>query len=229
MTDAVNSAPPPTILVIDTSTAQGAVALYDGQRISSRSWPAERNHTTTSLAQIHRLLDDAGITSDTLAAIGVATGPGAFTALRVGMGLAKGFHLAANTPLVGVSTLLATALPFSGLGHPIIATLPAGRGRLVWARYEGTSPAMPELDAPRNGDLPTLLAELAGEPGTPVIIAGELESGQAEALAALPHVLVPPLALRQRQPGAFAELTWRAWRAGDVADPAALEPVYLSR
>ena len=150
MTDAVNSAPPPTILVIDTSTAQGAVALYDGQRISSRSWPAERNHTTTSLAQIHRLLDDAGITSDTLAAIGVATGPGAFTALRVGMGLAKGFHLAANTPLVGVPTLLATALPFSGLGRPIIATLPAGRGRLVWARYEGTSPAMPELDAPRS-------------------------------------------------------------------------------
>jgi hypothetical protein len=37
------------------------------------------------------------------------------------------------------------------------------------------------------------------------------------------------MALRLRQPAALAELAWRRWRAGDVDQAGALEPIYLSR
>jgi tRNA threonylcarbamoyladenosine biosynthesis protein TsaB len=101
------------ILGIDTSSGQGGVALYDGQRVSTRSWPADRSHTTTLLSEIHHLLARAELGIRELAAVAVATGPGAFTGLRVGFGVAKGFHLATGIPLIGVPTLDATAFAFA--------------------------------------------------------------------------------------------------------------------
>ena len=63
------------ILSIDTSSGQGGVALYDGRRLSTRSWPADRSHTTTLLSEIHQLLDRAEIRVRELAAVAIATGP----------------------------------------------------------------------------------------------------------------------------------------------------------
>ncbi|MCA9876882.1 MAG: tRNA (adenosine(37)-N6)-threonylcarbamoyltransferase complex dimerization subunit type 1 TsaB, partial [Thermomicrobiales bacterium] len=223
------AATPGHILIIDTSTAQGSVALYDGEHLSTRTWPAARTHTTTLLGEIHHLLAGAGLASEDLAAVAVATGPGAFTALRVGMGVAKGFHLAADTPLIGISTLAATALPYAGLGQRVVATLPAGRGRLVWQPFTSDhNDVAPEAE-PRNGTGEELLADLLALRESPVIIAGEFSPEHAKLLAAAPNATIPPAALRHRSPGAFAELAWRAWQAQDLADPSQLEPTYLSR
>src|SRR4051794_11108861 len=101
------------ILSIDTSSSQGGIALYDGRTLSTRSFPAKRSHTTMLLSEIHHLLDRAEISVRELAAVAIATGPGAFTGLRVGFGVAKGFHLATKVPLIGISTLDATALGFA--------------------------------------------------------------------------------------------------------------------
>lgn len=226
-------APPPPeseqrpILAIDTSSAQGGAALYDGQRLSLRSWPADRSHTTTVLRELHHLLDAEGFGARGLAAIVVAIGPGAFTGLRVGIGVAKGFHLANDVPLIGVSTLEATALPFACCGGPIVATIAAGRGRLVWAHYEPSESGVAESRSPRNGTAIELAEELrfAGA----VIIAGELDDDQVAIIASVEHVSIPPRALRSRQPSALAEIGWRRWRSGAVDDAAMLEPTYLSR
>lgn len=218
----------PQILVIDTSTAQGCVALYDGVHLSTRTWPADRTHTTTLLGEIHHLLATAGIASDALAAVAITSGPGAFTALRVGMGVAKGFHLAADTPLIAISTLEATALPFAA-HERIVATLPAGRGRLVWQHFTSGSDALMPNSEPRNGTGDDLAEELRSVPDTRFIIAGELTPEHAELLTSLENAILPPAALRYRQPGALAELAWRKWQGQDLADPMLLEPVYLSR
>src|SRR5829696_186043 len=126
------SAPAPrphdrAILSIDTSSGQGGVALYDGLMLSTRSWPADRSHTTTLLTEIHHVLDRAEISVRELAAVAIATGPGTFTGLRVGFGVAKGFHLATKVPLIGISTLEATALGFATCATPIVAVIGAGR------------------------------------------------------------------------------------------------------
>ena len=217
------------ILAIDTSSAQGSVALYDGTHVSARTWPADRTHTTTLLGEIHHLLAAAGLSTEALAAVAVTSGPGAFTALRVGMGVAKGFHLAADLPLISVPTLEATALPYAAAPGRIVAVLPAGRGRLVWQYFLGTGDAVTPRSDPRNGTGDELLAELGAVPDMRFIIAGELAPEQAALLADVPNADLPPAALRFRQPGAVAELAWRKWQAQDLADPTLLEPVYLSR
>jgi tRNA threonylcarbamoyladenosine biosynthesis protein TsaB len=215
------------ILSIDTSSGQGGVALYDGRRLSTRSWPADRSHTTTLLSEIHQLLDRAEISVRELAAVAIATGPGTFTGLRVGFGVAKGFHLAASVPLIGVPTLEATALAFGSCMSPIVAVVGAGRGRLVWARFEASTEGLTQSRAPQNGTVSELIDELNGS--GPVLITGEFDEDQAGLFDRIVGVSMPPAALRIRHPGALAELAWRRWQAGQLDDARTIEPVYLSR
>jgi tRNA threonylcarbamoyladenosine biosynthesis protein TsaB len=223
---------PPTrdhrpILTIDTSSSQGGLALYDGHTLSTRSWPADRSHTATLLSEIHHLLASTEVAIRDLAAIGIATGPGAFTGLRVGFGVAKGFHLATGVPLIGVPTLEATALSLASCGHSIVATVAAGRSRLVWAHYESTTDGLIEARPPRNGALAELVDELLE--ARPVLVTGELDDAQAALIAEIDGVRMPPGPLRVRQPGALAEIAWRRWQAGSTDDAVMIEPVYLSR
>jgi tRNA threonylcarbamoyladenosine biosynthesis protein TsaB len=215
------------ILSIDTSSGQGGVALYDGRGLSTRSWPADRSHTTTLLSEIHQLLDRAEVRVRELAAVAIATGPGAFTGLRVGLGVAKGFHLATGVPLIGVPTLEATALAFASCRAPIFAIVGAGRGRLVWARYEARPEGLTQAREPRNGTVSELIDEL--NDSDRVLVTGELDEDQAALIDRIDGVSMPPLALRMRHPGAVAEIGWRRWRADDVDEASAIEPVYLSR
>jgi tRNA threonylcarbamoyladenosine biosynthesis protein TsaB len=215
------------ILAIDTSSAQGGIAWYNGVHLSLRSWPADRSHTTTLLAEIHHLLDADGLDPRDIAAVAVAIGPGAFTGLRVGIGVAKGLHLATGVSLIGVSTLEVTALPFAACGRSIVATIPAGRGRLVWAHYRADSAGIVEVRPPRNGTIADLSEEL--KTTEPVIVAGELDRQQFDVIAAIEGTIVPPTALRFRQPPSLAEIGWWRWQAGQTDDATALEPIYLAR
>ena len=228
MTDAEAGSPnPPAILAIDTSSPQGAVALYDGCSLSTRSWPADRSHTTTLLAEIHHLLEASDREVSDLAVVGVAVGPGPFTGLRAGFGVAKGFHLATGVPLIGIPTLELAALPFAAVGLPIAAAVGAGRDRLAWAWFEPDDDGIREWRRARNGTFGELVAELR-ETG-PALVTGELDTEQAEAIAGVAGIRMPPQPLRFRNPAALAAIGWQRWRDGRIDDATALEPVYLSR
>jgi tRNA threonylcarbamoyladenosine biosynthesis protein TsaB len=215
------------ILTIDTSSPQGSIALYDGLHLSTRPWPAGRSHTTTLLSEIHHLLDAAEVEIATLAAIGVAIGPGTFTGLRVGLGVAKGFHLATGIPLIAVSTLEATALPFTGCDITVVPVVAAGRSRLTWARYEPVDNGIQTTEPPRNSTVAELVESLAGN--SPAIVTGELTDDEVEIVKSKPNAIVPALPLRLRHPGAFADITWRRLNIGDFDDATSIEPIYLSR
>lgn len=215
------------VLTIDTSSAQGSLALYDGRRLSYRSWSADRSHTTTLLAEIHHLLEAASLEASDITAVGIAIGPGAFTGLRAGFGVAKGLHLATGVSLIGLSTLEATALPYAPCGIPIVATVGAGRGRLVWARYEALGGQILEVRSAQNGTARELVSELK-DLGN-VIITGEIDEEQAQIISEVQAAVIPPLPLRMRQPTAFAELAWRRVCDGHFDDAERLEPIYLSR
>lgn len=215
------------LLAIDTSSSQAGIALYDGSSLTSRSWAADRSHTTTLLREVHGTLDAAGRQVSDLAAVAVATGPGAFTGLRVGFGVAKGFHLATGVPLIGVSTLESAALPFGACGCPVVAVVAAGRNRLVWATYLAWTHGLNELAPPRNGVAEELALELRSHKR--VIVTGEFDEAQEGTLVKENSAIVPPSPLRLRQPGALAHLGWQRLKSGDIDDPVTLEPVYLSR
>jgi tRNA threonylcarbamoyladenosine biosynthesis protein TsaB len=217
----VDQVPQAWLLAIDTSTEQASIALFDGHRLADLTWPAGRDQTVSVLDEIDHLLTLNKLTTAELAVVSVATGPGMFNGLRVGMSVAKGLAFSISLPLIGVPTLDAVALPHVECGLPIIAVLSAGRGRLLWART-----ADGQLTAPRNGTADELAAEInAGE--IDVLLCGEIFPSHREILAKIARVRIAPISSVMHRASAVAELAWRRFQAGDFDDPVTLEPTYL--
>lgn len=203
------------LLAIDTSTEQAGLALGNESTLLERSWAAGRTQTTSVLPAIDHLLHEAGITTAGVEAIAIATGPGTFTGLRVGMSIAKGLVLAQGTPLIGIPTLDIAAASADD-APDLVALLPAGRGRVVWQRY-GVQ-ADPD---PRNTTVPELIAALEAMPESLVI--GEVSPEHRTAIEeAHPHVR-----WEYRRPGVLADLARCRLARDDVDDPVTLEPLYL--
>lgn len=207
------------LLAIDTATDQAGVALFNGSAVVARSWPGGRQQTTTVLPQIESMARDAGVSLDDVGAVAVSIGPGSFTGLRVGLSIAKGFALARGCALIGVPTLEIVSRPFAEAGVRCVAVAPAGRGRVVWARF-----GVGEVGAARNSSLDEFAQELADSAATMVV--GELDAAQRKRLAEA-GIPVAMVTLGFRQPGVLAELGWRRWQDGQVEDPVLLEPAYL--
>jgi tRNA threonylcarbamoyladenosine biosynthesis protein TsaB len=204
-----------TVLAIDTSTEQAGLALATGERVVVRSWNAGRTQTTSVLPAIDELVRDAGLAASDIGAVAVATGPGTFTGLRVGMSIAKGLVLARGIPIVGIPTLEIVAAA-EREGTDLIAVLPAGRGRVVWQRFG------PEAsDGPRNTTLDELVEVLMGLPET--VVVGELGEEQ-QVLVSAAH---PAARWQHRDPAMLVDLARERLAEGRVDDPVTLEPVYL--
>jgi len=210
---------PTWLLAIDTSTGQAGLALTDGVAFAEISWVAGRNQTVSVLTQVDALLSLAGIESSAIRAVAVAIGPGMFNGLRIGMSLAKGFHLGQDAALIGVSTLEVSARQFGGLGHTVLATVAAGRDRLVWQSVPGDAD-------PVNGDVQALRAIVENCLET-VIVCGDLSIEQAAELTTLPNVIIPPASSRSRRATVLAEIGWERFVRGEIDDPITLSPVYV--
>ena len=124
------------LLAIDTSTRFAGVALADEERvISCRTWYSRVNHTAELMPAVAQILQDRGLTAGDLSGIAVALGPGGFSALRVGLSVAKGLAATGGVPIVGVGTLDLEAQPYFETGLPVCAMLDAGRGEVATALY----------------------------------------------------------------------------------------------
>jgi tRNA threonylcarbamoyladenosine biosynthesis protein TsaB len=215
----------PWLLAIDASTEQASLALFDGAATAELSWPAGRNQTTTMLAEIARLAELAGCDPRAdLGCVAVATGPGMFNGLRVGMSIAKGLALASGLDLVGVPTLAIAARPYAVAVLPVVAVAAAGRKRLLWQRFFARD-VTPET-RPTNGVFSEFVAFLnAMDPGA--IVTGELTPEQWSVVRKAPGVMAAPAPAHLRRASALAEIGWRRWKQGKIDDPVTLEPTYL--
>ena len=92
-------------LAIDASTEACSVALtYNNQTISEFEL-APQSHSLLLLPMIDRLLKKADIKLAQLDGLIFGQGPGSFTGVRIGVGVAQGLAFAADLKVVGVSTL----------------------------------------------------------------------------------------------------------------------------
>jgi len=124
----------PTIIAIETATSCCSVALtYNGQ-ISERSQVGNNAHSQVVLGMVQELLAAAAISVRDLTVIAVGQGPGSFTGLRIGVGVAQGLAYGVDCPMIGVSSLDALALqaPIDG---QVLAGIDARMGEVYWAEY----------------------------------------------------------------------------------------------
>lgn len=97
------------ILAIDTSTEACSVSLLFNGQITHDFVISQRDHTKQILPMIDVLLSQADCHMSQLDAIAFTKGPGSFTGVRIGLGVAQGLALGIDRPMVGVSTLMTLA------------------------------------------------------------------------------------------------------------------------
>jgi hypothetical protein len=123
------------IFVIDTSSAMSAVALLDPSGRTVYEDVAESG-PSFDLPSRYRALEDG----PALTRVAVATGPGSFTGLRVGVSFGLGLAIGLRIPIVPLSTL---ELQAARSKEPALAVSEAGRGR-VYHLAPGASAGLAE-------------------------------------------------------------------------------------
>jgi tRNA threonylcarbamoyladenosine biosynthesis protein TsaB len=209
------------ILAIDTALDACSAGILDtdaGKLIAQESQAMKRGHAEALMPLIARVMKQSGTTFAALDRIAVTTGPGSFTGLRVGLSAARGFALAADKPVVGLTTLTAYAAPAVSQNkeQPVISAIDARHDHVYFQVVRGdgsplirprVAPIAEALEASRFG-APHLVGNAAG------ILA---DRWPADA---------PPPFRVDAQPA--PDIAWVAWVGAAVCpDSAPARPYYL--
>jgi tRNA threonylcarbamoyladenosine biosynthesis protein TsaB len=227
------------VLALDTTTPAGSVALIEDDRVEDeRRGDAARTHAERLPGEILSVLDARGLRASDIDLFAVASGPGSFTGLRIGIATIQGLAFVHRRPVVGVSALDALAWAAGASAAPgtlVAAWMDAHRREVFSALYRVTDAApfaldrLVEIDAAAVGDPAATLARWAalGSAETPVF-AGDGAVRYEDAIrggGAADAVIVPPPPIAST----IGRLALARARAGADADPAGIRPLYVRR
>ena len=106
------------------------------------------------IPMLEEMLVEAGIGWRGLCAIGVGTGPGNFTGVRISVAAARGLALGLGIPAIGVTALEAMAF---GARLPVTVKIDARRDEVYLQRFADDGPSAAQLlaaqDASTQGDV----------------------------------------------------------------------------
>ncbi|MEA9555421.1 tRNA (adenosine(37)-N6)-threonylcarbamoyltransferase complex dimerization subunit type 1 TsaB [Xanthomonas nasturtii] len=213
------------VLAFETSTEACSVALSVGGRVIERFELAPRRHAELALPWAEQLLAEAGITRRQLDAIAVSRGPGAFTGVRLSIGIAQGIALGLDRPVLAVSTLQVLALRAPADATHVLACIDARMGEVyagVFARHgNGFLELAPEVVCtPDTLVVPETLHRFAGV-GTGFAAAdGLLQQRFATQLSSVDASALPHAA-------DLLTLAVPALQRGEGVAPERVEPAYL--
>lgn len=216
------------ILALDTATEACSTALWVDGEVYAVSEVCPREHTQRILPMVQQMLAEAGLTLNQLDALAFGRGPGSFTGVRIGVGVAQGLALGADLPMIGVSNLLAMAQgAYRVQQHQqVLVAIDARMGEVYWGQYLRAD----------NGEWQVLGEEAVLEPqSVQVITAGEAHQwatagtgftayptlAQQDGVELIDSGILLPEA-RDMLPQALA-----CWQRGEVVAVENAAPVYL--
>jgi tRNA threonylcarbamoyladenosine biosynthesis protein TsaB len=224
------------ILALDSTTRAGSVALLDDERIvAEQHGDAARTHAERLPGELIALLETRGLKLPGIDLFAVASGPGSFTGLRVGIATLQGFALVGGRPIAGISALEALAHAGStalATGARVGAWMDAHRRDVFTALYEVTNgqtiDRLVEIEGPRVGDPAETLERWRRAGWMPFLFVGDGAAMYADTIAsgAGNGVRVESAPALAATIGRLA--LWRA-RAGSASGPAAIQPLYVRR
>jgi len=214
------------VLGLDTTTAAGSVALVDtGRTIEVAALDPSQPVATRLPGDIAALLERNNVVLGDITLFAVATGPGSFTGLRIGIATMQGLAIAEGKPLIGVSAFEALA---TCAGAPRVAVwIDAWRGEVYAAVYAA------DLEESKDRALHQLQQSIVAPPtvvlGSAASLAGAVFIGDGavkyrDLLA--PRTVIAPTPLIA---GVVAHLAHDRRMTGEAPPPHAIRPVYVRR
>lgn len=127
----------PTILALDTATEACSVALQYQNQITHTDELSPRTHTQRILPMVDELLKTQHISLKNVDYLAFGRGPGSFTGVRVGVGIAQGLALGAELPVVAISNLMTMAeQAYQQLGvKEVVALIDARMNEVYFAQF----------------------------------------------------------------------------------------------
>jgi tRNA threonylcarbamoyladenosine biosynthesis protein TsaB len=136
------------VLAFDCSGASCSAALWvEGRLAAERFAEMERGQAETLMPQIQAVMAESGLDFPALDALATTIGPGSFTGLRLGLAAARGLALAAERPIVAMTSFeaLLAGLPADAQpGRPVAIAIDSRRGpvfaQLFWPDHAPLGP-----------------------------------------------------------------------------------------
>ena len=152
-----------TILAFDTSGPHCSAALImNGKVVASRHEEMARGQAERLFPILEDVLGDIGAVWEELDAIGVGTGPGNFTGIRIAVSAARGLALSLGVPAIGVSG-------FEALRHLAGSTdedreIVVLRATMGWylQLFEGNRTSGNPVEQSRGGEISSDVAAMLG-------------------------------------------------------------------
>ena len=221
MTRIVNPDFEPLILSVETATLAGSVALARGEQVLAASTnDAGISHSNRLLNDIDVLLSGAHVALPDIDLFAVATGPGSFTGLRIGIATVKALAETLERPCTGIPTLEAVALA-AGESERSVALLPAGRGEVFAQLFSVTHDGLVTALDNATHISPQILLEKYGSLED-VVWCGDGAIAHS-ALLTNGRVAEPV----QNLATYVASLALKRFREGQIQAPDALQAVYV--
>jgi tRNA threonylcarbamoyladenosine biosynthesis protein TsaB len=214
------------ILALDTTTPAGSCALLaDGVVVQEEASDETQPPATRLPLDLMTVLDRGGVGLGQVDVFAVATGPGSFTGLRIGIATMQGLAVAAGKPLVGVSALdaLARVAESESAGCRIATWVDAWRGEVYAALYDGGR----EIEPPIVAHPDTVIASLGL---VPTLFIGDgakaYQQKIASAMGDAGRMSTNPTPLLA---GIIALMGEHAAAHGESLAPHAIRPLYVRR
>ncbi len=224
------------VLALDTTSRDGSVALIrDDAVVIARPGDAGVSHAERIPADLRAILADAGLSLGAVDVFAVATGPGGFTGLRIGLAAIQGVALALDRPTAGVPSLDALAwdvLECMPDASEAGAWMDASRGEVFAAAF-----TRPAATTPPDWPLTPLVPATAASPAATLsewhtlvpagmTIAAACQPAAADAGRAAGYVMAPAAV---HLAAVVGRLGWRLHQLGRTGPPSSLAPEYVRR
>lgn len=150
----------PILLAIETSTQNNACAFICAQTgvvLCEQMLTSSQTPSEDFLPMLDALCVAHSLEFSSCRAIAITVGPGSFTGIRFGIGLAQGFAFALGIPIVPISTLVALAACVPATQYPILSILDARMGECYWGLTTATG-TVEGINRPQDIELPESLS-----------------------------------------------------------------------
>lgn len=216
------------ILSLNTSTLQFGLALLenDGNVLAEFFMSRGKGHFEGLMPALDFLLNSSKSKIRDINCISVATGPGSFTGLRVGLSTAKGLAHGLEVPIIGVPSLEALAYHLSYSGFPVISVLDSRKYEFFAARFIWND----DHALVRNGeDVCLKVEELSSLCTEPTLFVGNNFAVQGSLIKERlgPRAILAPAHLWNPRASAVGLLGLKRFHARDFDDSQQLSPIYM--
>ena len=211
-------------LALDTTTAAGSVALTRDERLLEVSAIDPSQPIATRVpADLMALLDRHGVSLADIQLVAVATGPGSFTGLRIGIAAMQGLSLANAIPLIGISSFDALA-SLAPVDANVVVWIDAWRGEVYGAAYGRVDDlGRPEIVEPTVAAPEELLRAAVSLDLRKAAFIGD---GAVKYRDLVPGRLIEPTPLIA---GSIARIASARAMQGKAPPPHAIRPLYVRR